>query len=86
MTDFGRGNAGGPISVVNGGIGAMFDNPPSQNILLKNSIIQSKLVPKNPPKDIRASLGLNGSSITGDNRSPIKGFAGLQGTNPSTFQ
>ena len=29
------------------GIGAIYDNQPNQSMLLNNSIIQSKLVPKN---------------------------------------
>jgi hypothetical protein len=45
------------------GIGAIYDNQPNQSMLLNNSIIQSKLVPKNAPgaagpQDIRTSLGL----------------------------
>jgi hypothetical protein len=45
------------------GIGAIYDNQPNQSMLLNNSIIQSKLVPKNAPgpvpQDIRTSLGLD---------------------------
>ncbi len=47
------------------GIGAIYDNQPNQSMLLNNSIIQSKLVPKNTagsqnaPQDIRTSLGID---------------------------